>query len=80
MPSPERLREVYEAGARISHLAGLEAVWDEAQLDILMGPQHYHRHPKPVKIEVPDCNRPAQFAVTHHHKHWWDRILERIEK
>jgi hypothetical protein len=71
MISASRLRAIYEAGAVISPLAGLEAVWDAAQTDILMGPQHHHRHPKPVTITVPDPCQPALFALTepHHHHH-----------
>lgn len=70
MVSPARLRAIYEAGARISQLAGLEAVWDAAQLDILRTPEHHHRHPKPVVFVIPDRREPAQMVAVHrHHPH-----------
>lgn len=63
---PERLREIYELGARLNHTAGLEAVWDAAQLEILQ-PEHEH-HPKPVHLHVPDHRHRAHLVITKEHR------------
>jgi hypothetical protein len=77
MIAPDKLQEFYDDGAIVSHLAGLESVWDAAQLEILQGPGHHHRHPQPVSICVPDPCQPALFAITpRHHHHPGDHHVE----